>query len=576
MHYSCYHKRILVLLLSLSVLFHEAVIAADAQSVEAAQRESQRIIQQEQQRQQLEFERANPRPKAPAASEESQPDDESSQKQTQCFNVNKLVIDGITLWSPERLNKFVQPYIGQCISTTQINQILKDITNQYVEEGYSTTRAYLPEQDLSSGDLHILVLEGVINEIKLDGSNVNLDTAFPNKAGKPFNLRDFEQGIDQIRRLSSNASVTMDIVPSERPGYSDVVIKNQAGKRWHLGLATDNTGVESTGYYQSSINLGLDNLLRLNDFVNLTARANPDINQDEKMSKTYAGLLTLPYGPWTLTLNGSRFEYASIIQTNIARFQSSGNSEIYMGRLDHVVMRDQTKKWTLAGSLTSKVNHNYLNDTLIETSSRKLSMLDIDSNFGWRIGSGVFTFDFGYTRGLSLWNALEDERDLPNEAPRAQFDKYKYGASLYWPFMLGSREFSLQSSLVGQYAKDVLYGTEQILIGGPFSVRGFRKGSISGDTGFFVRNELSTSYSLQSWFGDAFPFGVFRPFLALDYGHINNKFDADGGELSGISAGVNLTVGKFSLQTSYSQSASSPSRFDDGDHYGYVRVAFDL
>lgn len=576
MHYSCNHKRILVFLLSLATLFHERVSAADLQSIEAAQRESQRIILQEQQRQQLEFERVNPRPKAPSDPQESEPEGDEPRTQTPCFNVNKLVIDGITLWKPERLNAFVKPYIGQCISANQINQILKDITNQYVEEGYSTTRAYLPEQDLSSGELHILVLEGVVNEIKLEGSNVNLDTAFPHKAGKPFNLRDFEQGIDQIKRLLSNAGVTMDIVPSEKPGYSDVVIKNQASKRWHLGLATDNTGNESTGYYQSSVSLGLDNLLRLNDFINITARANPDINQDEKMSKTYSGLLTLPYGPWTLTLNGSRFEYASIIQSNITTFQSTGNSEIYTGRLDRVVFRDQTKKWTIAGSLTSKVNHNYLNDTLIETSSRKLSMLDIDSNFGWRIGSGVFTFDLGYTRGLKLWNALEDESGLPSEAPRAQFDKYKYGASVYWPFMLGSREFSMQSSLVGQYARDVLYGTEQILIGGPFSVRGFRKSSISGDTGFFVRNELSTSYSLQSWFGDAFPYGVIRPFVALDYGHINNKFDADGGDLSGVSAGVNLFVGKFSLQTSYSQSVGSPSRFDGDDHYGYVRLAFDL
>ncbi|WP_459203379.1 POTRA domain-containing protein, partial [Pseudomonas fragariae (ex Marin et al. 2024)] len=44
--------------------------------------------------------------------------------------------------------------------------MLKVITDHYLEKGLVTTRAYLPQQDLSTGDLQVLVIEGKLEHLR--------------------------------------------------------------------------------------------------------------------------------------------------------------------------------------------------------------------------------------------------------------------------------------------------------------------------------------------------------------------------------------------------------------------------
>ncbi|MGV8213579.1 POTRA domain-containing protein [Pseudomonas aeruginosa] len=49
------------------------------------------------------------------------------------------------------------PYQGRCLGVGQLNALLKAVTDHYLDRGYVTTRAYLPQQDLASGTLRIIV-----------------------------------------------------------------------------------------------------------------------------------------------------------------------------------------------------------------------------------------------------------------------------------------------------------------------------------------------------------------------------------------------------------------------------------
>ncbi|MDV0916573.1 POTRA domain-containing protein, partial [Enterobacter asburiae] len=70
--------------------------------------------------------------------------------------------------------------------------------------GYITSRAFLTEQDLSGGQLNIVVLEGRLEAIRLEGETPRmLKMAFPGRVGGILNLRDIEQGMEQINRLRS-------------------------------------------------------------------------------------------------------------------------------------------------------------------------------------------------------------------------------------------------------------------------------------------------------------------------------------------------------------------------------------
>jgi len=61
------------------------------------------------------------------------------------------------------------------LGASGIDNLLKTITGHYLNRGYVTSRAYLPEQDLTSGILQIIVIEGRLqgfepSELASDGN----------------------------------------------------------------------------------------------------------------------------------------------------------------------------------------------------------------------------------------------------------------------------------------------------------------------------------------------------------------------------------------------------------------------
>ncbi|MGX4731392.1 POTRA domain-containing protein, partial [Pseudomonas corrugata] len=76
--------------------------------------------------------------------------------------------------------------------------------DHYIEKGLVTSRAYLPQQDLSSGHLQVLVVEGRLEGLKgAENSQLSareLAMAFPGKTGDLVNLREIEQMVDQLNR----------------------------------------------------------------------------------------------------------------------------------------------------------------------------------------------------------------------------------------------------------------------------------------------------------------------------------------------------------------------------------------
>ena len=78
---------------------------------------------------------------------------------TRCFPIKDIELKGADSLSSAQRSRVLQPYIGQCLGVTQLNEVLKVITNLYIDKGLVTSRAYLPQQDLSSGHLQVLVVE---------------------------------------------------------------------------------------------------------------------------------------------------------------------------------------------------------------------------------------------------------------------------------------------------------------------------------------------------------------------------------------------------------------------------------
>jgi len=115
--------------------------------------------------------------------------------ETRCFKVKDINLQGATHISASTKIKLLNPFIGQCLGAKGLDALLKTITGYYLERGYVTSRAYLPEQDLTSGTLQVMVIEGRLQGFESSelASERELKMTFPGKTGEVLNLRELEQ-----------------------------------------------------------------------------------------------------------------------------------------------------------------------------------------------------------------------------------------------------------------------------------------------------------------------------------------------------------------------------------------------
>ncbi len=493
-----------------------------------------------------------------------------------CHYIKNINILGADLLSDSDKDDLIEQFVDKCLTAKDIEQLLAALTKKYIDAGYISSRAYLPPQDLSQGQLRIVVLEGIIEKTMVEDGNadsISLGNILPGAQGEVLNLHDLEQAIDQINRLPSNNAV-MDIRPGSTAGTSQVVFKNDPGQRWQMTLSTDNQGQPSTGEKQTGVGGSVDNIFGLNDQLTLNYRRSIPGDRESSFSDMAGIGISIPYGYSLLSFNVGNSRYTSTLTTpGGLDLKASGDNKINTLSLNHVLYRDQARRITTNVNLTTKESRNYLNDQFLGVSSRKLTVLDLDLGLRARIGTGLLSTTLGYVRGLNILGALDDPDDLPTDSPHAQFSLVTFNVDYRHVFELIGQRWSVSTSLLSQQARDPLYGSEQISIGGLYSVRGHIDNSLAGDDGYYWRNELSLIQPFNLFIGPV----EARWTLAYDVGAITNHTpDIPQGRMTGSSVGVSMSWNQFVADAIYTLPLSVPDFMRKESGHAWFRLTYRL
>lgn len=549
------HNIVLTASALLAVIFAISPAAAQTPNDDFARRQAQEAEQQR-----LEtLGRMTPKP---AQTEAQQPAASGGQKAGPCFAITHVEVEGVKQFSATAVDTVTAPYANRCVGVGEINSLLRDLTHLYLNKGFVTSRVYVPAQDIAGTKvLRLVAVEGTLSDIYINGKPAPgsgmLATAFPGMKGHITNLRDIEQGLDQINRLSSNNAKTA-MLPGKTDGTSILNIENKPDHPWHLSFGNSNLGQEQTGYSKSSASVGYDNLFGINDQWNFSyEHSGPDYPwRDDGVGKSnsYSGNVSVPYGYWTLSLNGSWYGYDSSVPGNFGTLQTSGDSKQVGIGADRVLFRDKDSITTLNTGLTYKETNNFLLGSKIEVGSRKYTAGDLGISHSRRMLGGLWVFDLSYSQGLNLFDAVAPGDAGAGDAdPR--FSKFSGTITVTRPFEVSEQRFELNSIVTGQYSPDNLFGAEQISLGGYSSVRGTRETMLYGNNGFFVRNDLV--WRTQPFADNAELakiLGEFRPYVGLDYGRIARqaRYRIDGGDMLGWTAGAKLAGGHVNFDIGYS------------------------
>lgn len=442
-----------------------------------------------------------------------------------CQKVHQIILQGVGSLSWSVQEQLVFPFRGRCLTLANINQLVRETTNAYLQRGFVTSQAYLKAQDISGGVLIISVSEGRIGSITLDGKEMlALKMAFAGLIGRVLNLRDIEQGMEQLNRLPSQ-QVNIDIQPDLRPGYSNVVLL-RVSKRLPLSLSlgADNSGQKSTGTGQMNVGMTLDNPLHLADQWAFSVARNSHFNHNHR-SRSFSGSMSLPYGYWQVGYHYAWSDFFQAIPFNQATYRYQGDSQTHRLSANRTLFRDGTRKFGIDIGLTRRRTENRLAGERLAVSSPTISSLSFGGNYSAVVGQGYLTFNPTISHGLSILGATADDpqhRDLP----RSKFRKFSLSTSYFHPLV---SSLSYLASAYGQTTPDNLYSSERISVGGQYSVRGFREQYLTGNRGAYWRNELSW----QPGSGDLTLFG------AMDSGWVQGRAERiDGGNVTGAAVGA--------------------------------------
>jgi len=424
-----------------------------------------------------------------------------------CFVLDAVNITG---WQQTELRPTAQDaLIGRCVTARDIGEALNEINLMYQEAGLTTTRGYLPEQDVDDGDLDIIVVPGRIEGFVYgDGrpADRRLEAAFPSAPGDLLNLRDLEQGFDNIRAPRS-ASGDLSLLPGTEPGDSIVAVAIEDTRPWHLSFNFNNSGQETTGEILGSVDFAYDNLFGVNETLRFTAGTTPTEDRGVQFSDNASLSLSLPIGNWRhyVALNASQYRLpvAGINQG----YTVDGESRGFTWSADYMLFRDQTRVFRAYGGLDISESRSFIEGVEIQSQRRNVTVGNLGLRGEHTLESGQLNWDFGVRFGLDAFGA----EILPASIVDQEFLLWR--GSLDYTHQFAESAFSYNGRLVAQASEDVLPGAEQFSIGGWSNVRGFHADSMYGDSGIYMRNTVT-------WEADPFEWGALSLTAGLDAGYV--------------------------------------------------------
>lgn len=502
----------------------------------------------------------------------------------ECQQINNIWLYGADQLPAEIKQQFFKPYLGQCVDNEGITKLYQTVQNWYLNTGFITSRVILkkPQASLKFGNLEIWVVEGRIGRFIL-GDNSAFDhrriaTAFPLSKGEVLNIRDIDQGMDNLNQLFSQ-QFKMKIQPGDKAGYSNILLIESANTRQsfygpaahrHIGRQKirydyGNGGSEATGKYINSISLNRENLFGLNDQFDFSwLRSSPNIS-GRKENKTFSSRFEMPFGNWRFSLRKSSSSSAREIVANNLTFVSASEIESNKLGINYLFSRSQRSK--LTGNLTVRYDDrkSFINNTLVGVSSRRVAALDLGLNYTRFFSSGTLILSPAIKNGVAWFGGKSDPADIQEDEAHAENHTANLFA-LYQHYFLSASKwpFSLQSAFTGQYSRVALYGENQIVVGGEYSVRGFKKDILSGDSGWTWRNDLylpvgvwSHGLHRQAWLKPL------RFKLFVDYGRAISNSERTQHKLAGSGAGLEYRYRWLQAHYTYGKAQTNSYPFTD-------------
>ena len=392
----------------------------------------------------------------------------------------------------EDLIELLNEYLYEPLYFSTLQKIARDIVIYYREHDRPVVDVLIPEQEVKNGTVQVLVLEGVLGEIKTEGNKYFkspfLIKEMKMKPGERFSQRYLKYSLDWLN-INPFRAVDLIFTPGERAGTTDLILKTTDRYPIRPFVGYDNTGTYITDTIRWSTGLNWGNAFKLDQQVNFQFITSPNLEN----LVGYAGSYVVPL-PWRHVVTALGSYATSEAIAGLTPFKIEGLGWQLSGRYDiplpTPVFMDPVKHNFQFG-FDFKQTNNTLSFGTEEVTDTKV---DIDQ-FLWDYS--IYVKDkFGGTSGdikivYSPGNYTAHNTDTDFQTLRyASTAEYFYGQLQMERLIKLPLDFSLYGKFIYQFTRESLQPSEELGVGGHQTVRGYQERATNGDIGVVFHNNL--------------------------------------------------------------------------------------
>ncbi len=458
--------------------------------------------------------------------------------------VHDIHVSGSTVFSDTELAEVIAPYRNRELTSDDLERVRLALTLLYVNNGYLTSGAVIPDQDVSLGTIVIQMVEGKLSRIDVEGNEWFRSSYLRDRVARglstPLSIQPLQERIQLLQQDPRIERINAELRPGDVRGESVLNVRVKDATPFKAWLEFNNYQTPVVGAERGLATLAHQNLTGHGDQFVFTYGRSSGVNPIIDTS------YSLPLNSYDTTLTAYYRKNAFLVVEDPFRtLDLNVDTQIIGLALRQPVYRTVTDE--LAVSLVGE--HLYLKTTSAfdapglpslfipgssNTGVATVSALRFLQEYTHRSPSLVFAALSRFSVGLNVLGATVNTGPLPD----GQFFSWLGQAQVvkrlddWWGVQLFGR-------VAAQVANDRLFPLEQMPVGGRFSVRGYRENTLVRDDAVLASFESRFPLLRFASGEDRLQFAQF-----VDFGHAwNAKGETlDPQTLASVGAGLRWMI----------------------------------
>ncbi len=446
---------------------------------------------------------------------------------------------------PPKVGETLNAYIGTPVSLASLDMMVRDVIRAYRDSGRPVVDVLLPEQDITPGVVQLVVVEGQLGRIRVEGVDAEYEDYLRRQMsiekGDEIHSKRIQQDLNWLNK-SPYRKVDLIYAPGYEFGETDIILRVVDANPFWYYISYEDSGTEALGLDRVLLGFNWGDMFGPDQGLSYQLTADTNFSSVLGHSLVYQG--ALPWRHW-LTLLGSYVTVDADLPQGDGTFVNSGGvssqASIRYG-IPGNAPSGQVRDFQLGFDYKSSNNNLAFGGAQVFDTTTEIFQFMAGYNMTFSDPYGITQLSFRGFYSPGGWTPQNTD-EVFDEARSGSSADYLYGAVSIERQQRLPEQWSARFRGQGQGSSANLQASEQLGIGGYDSVRGYEQRIIRGDQGVFASAEIFTPPislgHIMSWENET---DELRFLGFYDYGLVTNvdRLDMEPGQVSLQSVGAGL------------------------------------